>query len=209
MGQSKHHIGLFGGSFDPPHLGHIALAQAGLDAGLDEVWVIPALPVHRELSGHADGYMRLDWLQCCFADEPRIKVLDWEVAQQQPVPSIATLRRFRNDFPHIQPWLMLGVDAWNGLANWQAYPEHQAQCNALIFARQGEAGKAFKRHDGWKKLRSENWPDCTKAGHYYHINVTLPDISATNIRQRLALGLSLAGLVPKVLQQAIEQQYKK
>ena len=52
MSQAIRQIGLFGGSFDPPHMGHVSLVEAGLDVlGLDEVWVIPALPVHRKLSG--------------------------------------------------------------------------------------------------------------------------------------------------------------
>ena len=57
-------IGLFGGSFDPPHLGHKALVDAALqELNLDEVWVIPVgLPVHRQLSGKATPEQRLFWL---------------------------------------------------------------------------------------------------------------------------------------------------
>jgi len=208
-GQAKPHIGLFGGSFDPPHIGHIALVKAGLDLGLDEIWVMPALPVHRELSGYADGHTRLHWLMLAFADDSRVKVLDWEIIQAKPTPSIHTLRLCQQRYPHITPWLMLGADAWHGITRWQAYPEHQSLCNALIFHRQGEQPYRQQPHAGWKKINANHWLHCTNTGHYYDAEVILPEISATFIRQQLQLGLSLTGLVPKVLQSRIENQYKK
>ncbi|MDQ6996496.1 MAG: adenylyltransferase/cytidyltransferase family protein, partial [Mariprofundus sp.] len=87
-------IGLFGGSFDPPHNGHKALVQAGLAMGMDEIWVIPALPVHRQLSGFADAYTRFDWLRQMFAGEPHVQVVDWEISRQRPTAAIETLRQF-------------------------------------------------------------------------------------------------------------------
>jgi len=199
------HIGLFGGSFDPPHLGHIALVQAGLDMGFDEVWVIPALPVHRVLSGKADGATRLSWLQQVFKHQPCVKVLDWEVKQAQATAMVDTLRKFEAIYPNIVPWLMLGSDAWNGLASWHEYPRHQQLCNIAVFARQGHQSQ--QTHLGWHDVSLERWSACSTAGHCCHVSATLPDISATTIRQHAELGLSFAGLVPKVLQSDIEQQY--
>ncbi len=199
------HIGLFGGSFDPPHLGHTALVQAGLDMGLDEVWVIPAQPVHRVLSGKADGAKRLSWLQLVFEHQPCVKVLDWEVKQPQATAMVDTLRRFNAKHPNTVPWLMLGSDAWNGLASWREYPLHQRLCNIAVFARQGHENQPTQ--DGWQDVTLEDWSACSTAGHCCHLAATLPDISATTIRQHAELGLSFAGLVPKVLQSDIEQQY--
>jgi len=201
---SGNKIGLFGGSFDPPHVGHVALVQAGLDMGLDQVWVIPALPVHRELSGKADAVTRLAWLQRFFAQQAKVKVLDWEITQGEPTPAIASLRRFKATYPATVPWLMLGADAWQGLPSWREYPAHQKLCNMAVFARQG--GESIT-HMGWKKAAIDTWSTCITAGHCYDVQVELPDISATVIRQRAASGLSLTGLVPKVLQSDIEQRY--
>jgi len=198
-------IGLFGGSFDPPHLGHVALVQAGLAMGLDEVWVIPALPVHRELSGHADGKTRLHWLQKVFADQLRVKVIDWEISQQKPTPAVDTLRRFACEYPGLTPWLMLGADAWAGLDSWREYPAHQGLCNVLIFARQGLQTKAVAAHPGWQPL--DCWSECSAAGHCCFVQVELPDISATAVRADAENGLSLAGRVPAVLCCDIEKNY--
>ncbi len=202
-------IGLFGGSFDPPHLGHLALVQAGLDImGLDEVWVIPAMPVHRVLSGYADGVMRLDWMERAFQHQSRVRVLDWEVQQEQATAMVDTLRQFKTRYPDTVPWLMLGSDAWDGLTSWHQYPAHQELCNIAVFARQGYSARhAQQPFEGWTSTTLQHWKSCMTAGHCCEIAVTLPDISATMIRKHAALGLSFADLVPKVLQSDIEKQY--
>jgi len=198
-------IGLFGGSFDPPHLGHVALVQAGLDMGLDEVWVIPALPVHRELSGNADGETRKSWLNKVFAGRADVKVLDWEVSRDQPTPAVDTLRRFCSEFPGVTPWLMLGADAWSGLESWLQYPAHQSLCNVAVFARKGMPPVTALA--GWQEVKLGDWSACSTAGHWCSVGGALPDVSATDVRNRAGLGLSLAGLVPAELCRDIEKNY--
>jgi len=198
-------VGLFGGSFDPPHLGHVALVQAGLDMGLDEVWVIPAHPVHRELSGLADGQTRKAWLDRVFAGHKHVKVLDWEVSQQQPTPATDTLRRFGCECPNIVPWLMLGADAWAGLDTWREYPSHLELCNVAVFARKGM--EAVPSHAGWQQVLLERWFTCSTPGHWCFVPVELPDISATVVRSNAESGLSLLGLVPGVICSDIEENY--
>jgi len=214
--QTVKQIGLFGGSFDPPHLGHVALVYAGLEMGLDEVWVIPALPVHRVLSGHADGATRIRWLQQVFEKDAKVKVIDWEVRQSEPTPMVDTLRRFKREYPNIVPWLMLGTDAWQGLPSWCEYPKHQSLCNVVVFARQNIALKrempdrrSARRslHVGWQQVPVGRWSDCMTPGHHCDLSVVLPDISATIIREKAHLGLSLTDLVPKVLRSEIKRRY--
>ncbi len=211
-------IGLFGGSFDPPHLGHVALVHAGLEMGLDEVWVIPALPVHRVLSGHADGATRFKWLRQVFENETKVKVIDWEVSQSGPTPMVNTLRRFQLEHPDVVPWLMLGTDAWQGLPTWREYPLHQSLCNVAVFARPDSALKNESIDQkaaiapslaGWQEVSLNAWSDCLNAGHWCDLSVVLPDVSATMIRDRAYLGLSLTDLVPKVLRSEIKRRYTK
>jgi len=201
------HIGLFGGSFDPPHKGHVALVQAGLDMGLDEVWVLPALPVHRELSGMANGRDRFDWLQQIFSDQPEVRVLDWEIVQKEPTPAVATLRQFHQQVPGIVPWLMLGADAWAGLESWQEYPVHIDLCNVAVFARRGVATDTVHSHQGWQRLDAQDWRGFDGAGRWCYIPADLPEISATEIRSRIAQGQSVRDLVPTVICDAIKENY--
>jgi len=213
-GATCNRIGLFGGSFDPPHLGHVALVQAGLDAGLDEVFVIPALPVHRALSGCADGHTRFDWLRQMFAGEMRVQVVDWEISRQRPTPAIETLRQFHHMHPDTTPWLMMGTDAWNGLPGWREYPAHQKLCNVAVFARRGLASETACLHHGWRRLDSKqldlkHGSDCNSPGHQAYVQVTLPDISATALRRDAMQGVGLTGRVADIICTQIEQAYGK
>ena len=174
-------IGLFGGSFDPPHLGHQALVYAALQKlELDEVWIIPVgLPVHRQLSGKATPEQRLSWLSTIFADEPRVHIVDWEINYTKPSPAIASLRRFQAENPSITPTWLMGLDSFLDMPNWIEYPEHQKLCNLAAFQR-GSMENNLETM-GWEKL-------CTlkhglDAGHIVFINKTLPDISSTQIRK--------------------------
>ena len=200
-------IGLFGGSFDPPHLGHMALVQAGLTAGLEKIYVIPALPVHRELSGHADARTRFDWLVRMFAGQPQVQVVDWDIRRRQPTPAIVTLRRFLHFYPDTVPWLMMGADAWAGLPTWREYPAHRKLCNVAVFARCGSAAATPCDHAGWQQLDLSTGLDCNSSGHWLYIQADLPDISATGLRRDVQSGKPLADRTPAVICREIEQAY--
>ncbi|WP_051938397.1 nicotinate (nicotinamide) nucleotide adenylyltransferase [Ghiorsea bivora] len=173
-------IAFFGGSFDPPHLGHKALVDSALaQLNLDKIWVIPVgLPVHRQLSGKASPKQRLSWLSTIFADEPRVRIVDWEVNHTKPSPAIATLRRFQAENPNIIPIWLMGLDSFLDMPNWVEYPEHQKLCNLAVFQR--ENIKKTVETMGWKGTSTLNHR--LDAGHVIFINQTLPDISATQIR---------------------------
>jgi len=201
-------IGLFGGSFDPPHIGHVALVEAALDAlGLHAVWVIPAgLPVHRTLSGHTTPEQRLHWMQRIFAGHERVKVLDWEVASGEPTPSIVTLRRFTAEFPQQRPVLLLGADAFADMDGWVEYPEHAGLCDVAVFGR--VAFSAGSEVEAFRPQALADWLAGSAAcGRRVDIDVPLPDMSATAIRRAAARKESLAGMVPECVRRDIEQTY--
>ena len=208
LNKTGNRIGLFGGSFDPPHGGHAKLVQAGLDMGLDEVWVIPALPVHRALSGLADAGMRRNWLKRMFSDQPRVQVLDWEIRRGRSTPAIETLRQFHHMYPHTIPWLMMGADAWAGLPTWREYPAHCELCNVLVFARSGTALETVCGHDGWQQTDPDDWLNCRSPGRWAYVQADLPDISATGLRRDAGLGVTLQEHVPECIRPAVEAAYK-
>jgi nicotinate-nucleotide adenylyltransferase len=198
-------IGIFGGSFDPPHCGHQALARAGLARmHLDQVWVIPAVPVHRQLSGCADAKTRMRWLQAMFEGDARIRVIDWEIRRGRPTASIETLRDFRSHMPDTVPWLMLGADAWAGLPAWREYPAHLGLCNMAVFSRQGVAKT---RIPDWLPIGIEQVKSCKSAGHVVFIEAELPEVSASGIRDACSLGLHLNGMIPDAIEAEVRQQY--
>lgn len=201
-------LGLFGGSFDPPHLGHVALVSAALDRlHLPELWVIPVgNPVHRQLSGRADALTRLEWMQRIFADMAGVVVQDWEVRRAEPSPTIDTLRRIRREQPGRSPVLLLGSDAFAGIDSWVGYPEHRDLCDVAVFSRTGESPLAS--HHGWRPVTVAEWRASPGRGRLLQVDQALPGISATKVRQRADRGKTLAGLVPECVRREIEQAYR-
>ena len=198
---------MFGGSFDPPHIGHQALVKAGLEQlGLDQVWVIPALPVHRRLSGAADGEMRYGWLQRLFADEARVRVWDAEIRRGRPTPMIETLRQFADE-QGVVPWLMLGADAWAGLPDWVGYPAHQGLCNVAVFARRVPNMESPPALPGWQQLDMQDCLQQRQPGHMVYVPVSLPDISATELRRDLATAGRLADCIPALIRREVQTAY--
>lgn len=205
---SSPQIGLFGGSFDPPHIGHQALVAAGLDIlGLDEVWVIPALPVHRQLSGCADGQTRLNWLEQIFADEACVRVWDCEIRRARPTPMVETLRQFAAEQGPAIPWLMLGADAWAGLPGWVEYPAFSRLCNIAVFARQAVNMESPPAMAGWQEVDAHDWRHCRQPGNMVYLPVSLPDISATELRCDLAQAGHLAECIPAAIRREVQQAY--
>ncbi len=200
-------IGLFGGSFDPPHVGHVALLQAALEF-LPEVWVVPAgNPVHRKLSERADAYTRLDWMQRTFADEAQVQVLDWEMDTRKPTPTIETLRRMRELHPELSPVLLLGEDAFAGISTWVDYPEHLGLCDVAVFSR---CGQPQSEPGDWRPAQIDQWQEQAEgSGRIIRVEVQLPDVSATLLRRMAMQGESLRGLVPEIIRNDIESAYGK
>ena len=201
-------LGVFGGSFDPPHLGHVALVRAALERlRLSEIWVIPVgCPVHRQLSGHAVAGRRLEWMRRIFNDEPRVTVQDWEVTRAEPTPTIDTLRRMRRELPERKPVLLLGSDAFAGIGGWVGYPEHRELCDVAVFSRAGEPSLAS--HHGWRPVTVAEWQAASGSGRLLQVEESLPEISATDLRERVVRGESLSGLVPECVRRDIEQAYR-
>lgn len=203
---NRQRIGIFGGSFDPPHIAHRMLVQAALSLpGLDKVWVIPAgVPVHRSLSGCADADTRLRWVRRIFAGESRVRVQDWEVRRRQPTATLHTLQYISQHYPQVFPVLLLGADAFAGMESWVGYPEHRRLCDVAVFPRVGQAMPVM---DGWQPVAADTWEQACGAGHVLNVDAALPDISATWLRQLAQEGKPLRDWVPAEICAEVEQAY--
>jgi len=198
-------IGVFGGSFDPPHLGHKALVEAAIvELELDAVWVIPVgdNPVHRSLSEGVSAKQRLSWVESMFAGMDGVEVFDWEVKSAEPMPSIAFMRRLGKDLPNVPIWLM-GMDAWLGLPSWIDYPEHMQWCNMAVFPRHGES---VDMHEGWEQVTCLS---SMKAGQVYWGQSELPMISATQVREDILTGKDVSTVLDVCIADEIQSAYQK
>ena len=129
-------IGMFGGAFDPPHLGHVALARAAVEQlALDQLLVFPtgqAWHKARELSTAAH---RLAMAQLAFADVPRIRVDGRELQRDGPTYTVDTLRELRREFPQAELLLVIGADQAESLHSWREGAEIAQLATISIAAR--------------------------------------------------------------------------
>lgn len=176
-------VGIFGGSFNPIHLGHIALARHLLDAAsVDEVWFVvsPQNPLKHQAQLMDD---QLRWRMVCEAlkDEPRL--IPCDVEMQLPTPSYmwVTLQHLEKTFPQHRFVLLIGGDNWQHFHQWHRHEDIIARYPIVIYPRSG-SGQA---------LSSAHLPATVSI-----TEAPLLNISSTMIRQRLAAGESIRHLVP-------------
>lgn len=115
-------IGIYGGTFDPPHIGHLQAAQSAVDAlGLDKLLLIPAcIPPNQEKTGQcANAVQRLEMLKRSVPDDERFSVSDLEISRGGVSYTFETLRQLRNIYPDGEFFLLLGTDMFLSLSNWQ------------------------------------------------------------------------------------------
>jgi len=132
-------LGLFGGSFDPPHQAHLALARAALaQLGLDSLLWLPAgrpWQKARELAPDAD---RLAMLRLLVAGEPRFAIDERELQRAGPSYTIDTLRELRSERPQARLFLVLGQDQLAGLPSWRDWTELLEEATLAVAGRADE-----------------------------------------------------------------------
>jgi nicotinate-nucleotide adenylyltransferase len=118
--ESKKRVAIFGGSFDPPHLGHVAIVKKALETlPVEKIVVMPA-HISPFKKGHAaSAALRLAWLEKLFAAEPRVEVSNLEVRKGGPSYTVDTVERLGRDFDTI--YLIIGADNLEGLTRWHRF----------------------------------------------------------------------------------------
>ncbi|MEY4065516.1 MAG: hypothetical protein RIR26_1724 [Pseudomonadota bacterium] len=122
--KKKKKIGLLGAAFDPPHFGHLLLAQNALQtAGLDEIWLVPS-PSRWDKSLIADGKRRLEWLQAAVQLCPevlrnKLRVSDFELQQPAYRGTCWLVTELKRQNPDVTFSLVLGWDSFIGIPSWR------------------------------------------------------------------------------------------
>jgi nicotinate-nucleotide adenylyltransferase len=173
--------GLFGGSFNPVHRGHIRLALIARKAlGLDQVWLVPCA---QSADGKplAEAKLRLAWLRKAVRGIPGLKVWDGEIRRGGISRTVDTLRELRALKPKAGWTLLIGADQAGHLGTWKQAKQLPKLAVIAAFRRPGVAAKAAPGF-------TVKW-----------IPAPAIDFSSSLIRQRLAKGLGAARLLPAAL----------
>jgi len=132
-------LALLGGTFDPPHLGHLTIAEWVQQAlALDQVIFIPAgSPPHKQ---HllTPAQQRLEMLQAAIADNPRFSLSTLELERSGPSYTLLTLQDFRAQWPQAEIWWVLGLDSLLNLHHWHRYHEFPAYARLAVTPRPGQ-----------------------------------------------------------------------
>ena len=190
-------VAVFGGTFDPFHLGHLAVAEQAREGVLaDLVWVVPAgVPPHRGpvTAGAAD---RLAMCRAAIEGRPRIAALELELRRPGPSYTLDTMRDLGSGHPGTQLWVVLGADAARQTSGWHGAAELLGSYHFVLVNR---AGEAPIRHA--EAIALGFLPELTRV-----VGIDSPDISGTEIRRRVAAGEPLDGLVSPAVAVIIEER---
>jgi len=203
-------IGLFGGTFDPVHFGHLRPAVEVYEAlGLNELRFIPChRPPHRAKPVASSG-QRVRMLKAALEGLPGFSVDERELQRDGPSYTIDTLQSFSDEGMQQPVCLVVGMDAFSGLADWHRWTEIMEYCHLIVMNRPdnkipqtGELADFISRHatDDSRRLSSQ------AVGLLYFQPVTALDITASRIRQWLAAGQSTDFLLPASVMNIINNE---
>jgi nicotinate-nucleotide adenylyltransferase len=176
--------GIFGGSFNPIHVGHIALAQAILrQCALDEVWLMvsPQNPLKQQADLLPD-HLRYELAQTALEGVEGVKVSDYEFHLPKPSYTWNTLQSLTRDYPDREFILLIGGDNWAHFQRWCRWQDILWHYRVIAYPRDKYIGT---------------------------IDVPLLDVSSTEIRRRVACGESIHGMVPEAIERQVEDCYRR
>lgn len=182
-------IGLLGGTFDPPHHGHLIVAAEAYDAlSLDELVFVPAADPPHKTDVATSAQTRLEMIQAATANDPRFRVDDLEIQRGGTSYTVDTLTAYRKHYPDAELVFLLGIDQFRDFAKWRE-PDRILELASLgVMARAGETPA----------------PDAPY--HAVPITVSRIDISATMLRERVSRGRSIRYFVPDVVAEIVQRE---
>ena len=191
---NKQCVAVFGGSFDPIHNGHLALAGEVVSRGLaDEVWlmVTPQNP-HKQDKILSDERLRFQMAQLAVDGMDGVKACDFEFSLPRPSYTLTTLTALDEAFPDKEFCLLIGADNWEKFDRWYKGDEILSRYGIIVYPRGSEGEPSLPSGVRWLPAK-------------------LYDISSTMVRAAVAAGNDITGLVPATVVRFINdnKMYKK
>jgi nicotinate-nucleotide adenylyltransferase len=208
-------IGVFGGTFDPIHFGHLRSALEICESlGLKEIRFVPCrIPPHRD-EPLADPMQRLAMVRAALAGQPDMILDDREIKRDGPSYMIDTLESLRSELTTEPLCLILGMDAFMGLSSWHRWQELLTLAHLVVMHRPGKSLHDVNSQQAAEVttlLKSRQVKDVKAlqikaAGSIFLHPISQLDISASKIREMVAKGKNPRYLLPDVVLQMIKVQ---
>lgn len=183
-------IGIYGGTFDPPHLGHLVTASdAHAALGLQRVIFIPAAqPPHKRGLPRTEARLRLEMVAAAIGGDERFEVDGLELERDGASYSIDTIETLAGRWPNAELYLLIGADQAREFAGWRAPARIAELARVVVVARAGDQPVS-------------EMPIAAQA-----LAVTRIDVSSSELRRRAAEGRSLRYLVPDAVREIIARE---
>ncbi len=201
-------VGLFGGTFDPIHCGHLDVARAARDVlGLRHVWIVPSrLPPHRGQPA-ASAAHRFAMAALAADGEDGLLVSDLEMETAGPSYTVDTLDRLEARGVDLRSiCFVIGADAFVEIPSWRAYPALLDRCHFAVVSRPGMSVGSL--HAALPELSSRMSPGTTRPGgtpRILLVDAPTAPVSSTDVRRAVGDGAALGGLVPPAVARYIER----
>ncbi len=200
----RRRIGVFGGAFDPPHLAHMALVECALaQCHLDEVRVVPTGQAWHKSRDLSAAPHRLAMTRLAFAHLPQVVVDEREILRTGPSFTVDTLLELSAEQPGAALYLLIGDDQRRSLPSWHRLGDIDRL--AIICAADRDPGIG-----AWPSAKQPVTPEISPealAARIRPLHMPLMPLSASDIRQRLAQGQPVSGLVPAAVERYIHEHH--
>ena len=182
-------IGLFGGTFNPIHRGHLLLAEGAIRTlNLDEVWWIPAhLPPHKEVEGKISAQGRARMVELAIQGNPKFCLCRVELERPPPSYTIETVRMLQKQQPNAEWFFLIGSDTAQELPTWREIQELMQRVQFISIPRLGQQGQALPQ--GVRE-----------------IPVQTLDLSSSQVREKIRRGESVSEILPPPVLDYIRQR---
>jgi len=197
---SKLKLGIYGGTFSPPHNGHVKSAlDFVLEMKLDKLLIIPTfIPPHKEYNGEVSGKKRLEMCQLAFSSIKGCEVCDIEIKRGGLSYTYITLEELYSD--KVELFLLVGTDMLLTLDEWNS-PERIFELANICYVRR----ENDKQNDFAIEAKIKEYKDKFNA-RIYPVNSKVLELSSTEIRKMVSRGESVGGFVPDKVADYIEEE---
>lgn len=213
---NKERIGLFGGTFNPIHSGHLRAADiVQKRLLLDKILFIPSyIPPHKNAVDVASPAHRLKMVEIALRSYPHFSPSSIEVDAEERSYSVITLGKIRELYPNAHVFFILGIDAFLEIDTWKDYDQVLEQCFFVVISRPGfrlkdaeTAVQGVYREKMHELSVSDTLKDDTLLTRkIFLVSIDALDVSSTNIRQKLRKGESITTLVPEEVEAYIQKE---
>ncbi len=193
-------LGIFGGSFDPVHYGHLLLAESCREQlRLDRVLFVPAgTPPHKQGHCQTPAAQRLEMLALAIGGHPSFEVSSLEIDRGGVTYTVDTLEKLRAERPEDELFLLLGADMFADLPNWREPRRVVELALPVVVGRPGAAAVDFA------VLSDLATPERVEAARQSQVQMPLVGLSSSEFRRRVAAGRSVRYWTPRAVEKYIE-----